>query len=382
MEEKRPNQCVVDGCELDRYDEHGKCILHCEKDNFTKEDCDFFAHALQELYFIKSSGPPNFLVLSDVIFPKLFTPGSYRSQFDIHALDDSFELQIHDCIFLGDTVFKHPKMVVTNSTFNGKVTFRALEFEYCSFTKCTFNSALVADNIESHTDFSILSCNLNDRFSSRESIFYNFKISDSTFNSAVSIHYNTFKINGKVSLSTNTFKSYVNFEDNKFYTALSIRTCGFLSGVSFLGIESLHPNFYDKTTRETYRIIKHSFDSIGNTIEANNYFALEMDKLYSELNWKNNFSEKLLLAINKCTSNFGQNWWLPILWIFGFASIFYFLRKYDPFDYPFLNGIASFIIPYQGIIGTTHQMSKLLTSILFGVLIYQTTVALKRKTRR
>lgn len=102
-----------------------------------------------------------------------------------------------------------------------------------------------------------------------------------------------------------------------------------------------------------------------------------------DLPWKwGNYSEIVLLWINRITSNFGQNWWLPIGWIIGFASLFYYLREYDPFDYPCLNGIASFIIPYQGIIGTTHQMSKLLCSILFGVLIYQTTVALKRKTRR
>ena len=193
--------------------------------------------------------------------------------------------------------------------------------------------------------------------------------------------YNT-KFITKPIISDFRVSDIVNFNHTSFEKGLDLDDAYF-SGTTFFNGITLSSSLYDNScSAATYCMIKDSLDKSGNTIEANKYFALEMDKLYSELKWHKNFPEKLLLSINKCSSNFGQNWWLPIVWMIGFASLFYCLREYDPFDYPCLNGIASFIIPYQGIIGESHQMSKLLTSLLFGVLIYQTTVALKRKTRR
>lgn len=39
----------------------------------------------------------------------------------------------------------------------------------------------------------------------------------------------------------------------------------------------------ERTDRETFRIIKHSFDAVGNHIEANKYFAHEMQACRREL---------------------------------------------------------------------------------------------------
>ena len=451
MEDKRPNQCVVDGCERARYEEHDKCILHCEKSTHFS-NTDFFEHSITKLLksYAVSSSPDGTIIFRQVIFPVLshkfyqhldeflyiYFYGCVFSNFHFSNTNQA-HFEFYNCVFTApctffldnniDVLFLHCKFKSHLQVIGSKEPY-AISTPICN--DCEFNHSLSLINLNCSNDFTdngvfrdinsldiircrmekptkieniadisieyslfinslfiCLSANLSTYISST-TIEKSFTCTSSTFNEPkIFISHSIF--NGIADFSDMNimsfpafesiiFNSFVSFKSAKFLGGFNLDLCNFKSSVNFYNLEV---NF-TALSKETCRIIKKSFDDIGNTTDANKYFALEMGKLYSELSWKNNFSEKLLLSINKYTSNFGQNWWLPIIWMVGLASLFYALREYDPFDYPFLNGIASFIIPYQGIIGTSHQMSKLLTSILFGVLIYQTTVALKRKTRR
>jgi hypothetical protein len=378
MEEKRPNQCVVDGCNLNRYGGHSQCILHCEKKISRNFDVSTFKQSLEDsLDSNLSCLDVKELNFTSIIFPQGITINDLSFLLDLHQ---AISIRWNKCHFT--FMFS-----VSNSSVFSECTFdHVLDIEQAnvsvSFYNCVFNNEFKAENIFLDKLF-IRDCVFNKLFLIFDTSVIFFAVLNSTFKSPVEVCASTLGCDHTIPYINNvTFDSVLSFQDSKFPFGIDFDCCIIKDSPNFRNIEISSKLSTNSTPRETFRLIKHSFDSIGNTIEANKYYALEMDKLYSELTWKNNFSEKLLLSINKYTSNFGQNWWLPIVWMLGFSSLFYALRQYDPFDFPFLNGIASFIIPYQGIIGTTHQMSKLLTSILFGVLIYQTTVALKRKTRR
>ncbi len=89
--------------------------------------------------------------------------------------------------------------------------------------------------------------------------------------------------------------------------------------------------------RETARIIKNSFEQQNNIIEANRFYALEMDEREKELNDKNhkdyNILEWLIFKVHKISSNHSQDWLLVLYWIItiGFISSlfnFYLIDKH------------------------------------------------------
>lgn len=72
-----------------------------------------------------------------------------------------------------------------------------------------------------------------------------------------------------------TFYSFINFREARFNQALDLRATNRQHEPNFLDA-AFSPAALNKTDRETFRIIKHSFDAVGNRIEANKYFAHEM----------------------------------------------------------------------------------------------------------
>ncbi|WP_404419571.1 hypothetical protein [Marinospirillum sp.] len=79
-----------------------------------------------------------------------------------------------------------------------------------------------------------------------------------------------------------TFHTHATFRGAKFLGGLDLDRANFSDEANFLGVD-VDGGDVSKTTRETYRLIKHSFDSIGNHLEANKFFAKEMDKYHKEL---------------------------------------------------------------------------------------------------
>lgn len=77
--------------------------------------------------------------------------------------------------------------------------------------------------------------------------------------------------------------------------------------------------------KNTYRILKNVAIKNNDQPQALIFYQKEMDNHWSITKWKKEFSNKLMLAVNKYTNNFGLNWWLPILMIFGISVIFYYL---------------------------------------------------------
>jgi hypothetical protein len=165
-----------------------------------------------------------------------------------------------------------------------------------------------------------------------------------------------------------------------------------------------YPNFLyaqvqpTNTDIETFRIIKHSFDKVGNTTEANKYFALEMNKQKKETLFWNDPEKKIVLFFNLIFSRYGQSYLLPLLWIF-FITILYtftidFIQTFKVSDFfpnyhlqieviiSNLNSIAKNIIPYQKFLKSGMEFISLVFLLLYTVFIYHFIVAVKRRTKR
>lgn len=191
-----------------------------------------------------------------------------------------------------------------------------------------------------------------------------------------------------------TFLSFVNFRNTKFNGGLDIENINLKEAPNFLNtnINSKYSN------RETFRIIKSSFDKIHNYIEANKYFVYEMQKYKKELQGTNKTQEKLILFLNEKLSNYGQSYIRPMLYMVATSIIYYLLilgyennilygihtsingalEKISSF----VNSVSKNILPFSKTLKVGMEFVSLVFYIIFASLIWQTLVAVKRHTRR
>lgn len=99
-----------------------------------------------------------------------------------------------------------------------------------------------------------------------------------------------------------TFNSFVNFRNTVFHSGLNIENINLKESPNFLNTV-INPK---NSNRETFRIIKNSFDETRNVIEGNKYFAEEMKKYREEIKKTGKWDEKIILWFNSVFSNFGQ----------------------------------------------------------------------------
>jgi hypothetical protein len=75
----------------------------------------------------------------------------------------------------------------------------------------------------------------------------------------------------------------------------------------------------DVANRETARLIKNSFQKIGNGIESNKYKSIELSQYRKEI-WKRrdiipHFMDGMVMFFHWISSNHSKYWVLPFLWI-------------------------------------------------------------------
>ncbi len=191
-----------------------------------------------------------------------------------------------------------------------------------------------------------------------------------------------------------TFKNIPNFRSTKFYCGLDIETANFLGMPNFLNSEVSQLN----TNRETFRIIKNSFDKVGNHIEANKFFVLEMKKRRAELEKTKDWQEKFVFKWNDRLSGFGQSYLKPFLWLVLAIVLLWILDvgKTQNWIYIFddntnsnisfvienINNIAKLFLPFQKFLIVGMEMISLIFYVAYLVLIWQIIVAVKRHTKR
>ncbi|MGM0984800.1 MAG: hypothetical protein ACQEXG_15480 [Pseudomonadota bacterium] len=201
------------------------------------------------------------------------------------------------------------KVVLTNTVFKNKFAFI-----HCPIAKLAIKNV----NFEGLADF-------------YESSFESFLIRKSIFRDFAGFEDCRFGAHGeqkgRIQLRYVTFYSFINFRSAHFLLPVDLRNTN----------RSEPPNFLDctfsvdarkGTDRETFRIIKHSFEAVGNRIEANHFYALEMEAYRRELcagtnqygrHWR--LWERLLVSLNFGLSRHGQSYWQPMLGVLVCAAL-------------------------------------------------------------
>ncbi|WP_187147098.1 hypothetical protein [Psychrobacter arcticus] len=218
-----------------------------------------------------------------------------------------------------------------------------------------------------------------------------------------------------------TFLDFSSFRGANFRSGLDFSKTNLKDKPNFLNVEISRVN----TNRETFRIIKNSFDDTGNNIEANKFFIEEMKAYREEVNKNSrnsnkyifidkvliilkkifnkftneNFYRKFIINANYYISGFGESYIKPTFWLI-FSLIIYTLVLYihglyfDYFDYfiwsgvewfwIFLNNMAMNLLPFSKFLEKKSgiEFISLLFYIWFGILIWQVVVAVKRHTQR
>jgi len=185
-----------------------------------------------------------------------------------------------------------------------------------------------------------------------------------------------------------TFLDFVNFRDAEFHKGLDLRNANFKELPNFLDVEIEFNDKSKNTNRETFRIIKHSFDSVGNTIEANKFFADEMNEERRE----SKGFKKFILNLNYLISNFGQSWIMPLLFIMYFLVLQYLVfclidnwqisNKSLQTIWVELNHTIHNFMPFKKFLVEGKEFISLFFLIIYSILIYNLVIAVKRITKR
>lgn len=312
------NKCSCGNCDLEIFENSDKCILHCEKDDWFKHN-NF--NEKDEKIFISIFGCVNNWKLS-----------SERIDLFWNTLNKTLKENIENN-FLRFTLenINFPAMDVNKSYTEVEL----YKIKYLELKDCTF-----LDIIDMSDFFSVQNLKINDcKF--KENVFFKEKILKEQFffqNNEVfkNIDFFNMEFNGTCSFTNNKFKNeltfnYIIFNDLVIFNNSEIEDLFFQN--TFFRKES---NFLDIKlskvgSRETARIIKDSFEKQNNIIEANKFYALEMEKREKELDFKENFFEWLVFKIHGLSSNHSQDWTLALFWIIN-LTFFYSYLNIQPND--------------------------------------------------
>jgi uncharacterized protein YjbI with pentapeptide repeats len=354
-------KCSVVNCENECFEQENKCILHCDKSVLIN-------------YLEDNTNDENTLVISEINFPENF---NYQLIFDrskaiefwnctFNNIENQISILNHRRIHFYGCKFNKRWIHInidginySNCDFYDEIFFERdlnngenkiytlvmhdcnvykkfdLDFDAINLEQCNIKM-LHLDNSVFHEKVKIKNCNIenhsfiNTRFKSladfyKTEFYSNFffkttfedivVFTESKFHKNVNFEYTTFE---KLALFRKTiFEKNVNFED-----AIIKEEANFLEITSKKDkIEAI-----DVKNRETARIIKNSFEQQNNIIEANRFYALEMEKREKELD-KNikkgeNIIEWLIFKIHSISSDHSQSAYLAFLWIFNLSYLY------------------------------------------------------------
>lgn len=187
-----------------------------------------------------------------------------------------------------------------------------------------------------------------------------------------------------------TFQGYSHFRQATFNKGLNLEYSNIEKEMNFFGIEGLDKKeSIEKTTQETYRIVKYQLQKVGSIIDSNIYHSLELGKREKvcELSCKNwrFLADCLVLNIHKISSNYSTNWFWALLWILFFGVLtnaVIFESYFEPNTW--LNTefykYSYALTPLSEFCGKTWLF--ILNKVVLGYLYYQFVTAIRKDTRK
>jgi len=406
--------------------------FHIESMNL-KEIKVFF----QDCVFLNDWSIHPFSVLEDVltktIFQKCIFNGVISTSTEEHSRDTLIiedhlfnDCEFKDAVFIRRGEFKASlfnnsagyshdlkHLHITGGKFSERFILNNLTIQLLEIKDVEFKGKFeLKDNLISEA--LIKNVNFNELFDAYRTKFKRFKLSKCIFNEFSGFEKCEFGDENKeeeppAEFEYATFLNFTNFRKAKFYCGLDLEHSNLKEAPNFLGA-SINEK---QTNRETFRIIKHSFDKIGNHLEANNYFALEMKKYKSELkekvtsktyfealyNWTIGLFgrnapirwEFLIYKVNEIFSAYGQNYVKP-LYIMILLSLCYTATVCwaghdeafkELLDVSLLNSVVKQIPLYSKLLTVKGlEFISFLYHIMFVSALWHFMVAVKSKTKR
>lgn len=208
-------------------------------------------------------------------------------------------LEVKNCIFdekLKINNFKISSLLIEDTIFNLKLEIKESIISVISFKNS--NVEKVFDAFGSRFNEACFYKSIFEDFAGFEKVVFGVKGKDTEEYKAKFIY--------------TTFMSFSNFRSTKFLSGLDFENSNLKEQPNFLKTEISSRN----TNRETFRVIKHSFDTNGNKLEANKFFVEEMKAYRKELKVNGgSWFERFILFCNRWISNFGSSYIMPIGWL-------------------------------------------------------------------
>ncbi|MFT5874169.1 MAG: hypothetical protein ACI8WT_003129 [Clostridium sp.] len=240
----------------------------------------------------------------------------------------------------------------------------------------------------------------------------------------------------KISFKYVTFSGLVQFRSADFIHGLNLDKTNIEKEINFYNVKGLEKNSEkNKTSQETYRILKFNCEKMGNIIDANHYHSLELEKRKEYLNgkyfvykiknfpseieyflglnenreglekqYKGSLQEWIVFNINYIASIFATSWLLPLLWmivlgVYTSYSVYWSDGTLDKLlEMPKLSYLGSkeyFYDVYEGLKISFKYMSIIkvdeyhgssimffFNKVLLGYLYYQFITAVRKDTRK
>ena len=287
---------------------------------------------------------------------------------------------------------------IENCTFDDRFCLNNHNINKINLRENCFRSKVELKNNDINS-LKIIDCNFSDLFDCYGSKIANFGVEKCIFDGLAIFEKCVFGDSETPSpectrFTHSTFNQLIIMRKARFLSGLDISTINFREFPNFFKVD-VEP---ENTNRETFRIIKHSFDKVGNYIEGNRFFAEEMKKYREELRKEGTFQEKLIFMLNHGISNFGQNYIYPLAWlvlslviysvvIYGYQQnwLYGVSPEWDRFwsmTSTFLNRLANNLLPVQRFLMEGLEFVSLVFYVIFIVLIWQIVIAVKRKVKR
>ncbi|WP_294933042.1 pentapeptide repeat-containing protein [Sulfurimonas sp.] len=316
------------------------CILHCKKDSWNSLEKDELDKKIK-LFF-------------QSIENKIETVNSYHNEHkgsngakgiaDLLQEDGKdFSQYYFDSVIFPDTNEKDPfyklnkeiDIYFNNCRFIGKVNFNSIwKAKSITFNNCIFCNEIEFKNLKFDNNFLFENCRVYAKVNFKNVIFKNY------------VSFIRTRFYDELIFSQSKFEGVTLFNNSKV-NKLTFYNTFFKDETNFLNIE------IKDLTRETARIIKHSFEKLDNIIEANKFYALEMQKREEELSKtkEKNWLDLIVFKFHKLSSNHSQDWLLTLLWMLN-TTILYTHYSFFMVD----EKIEYFVIPFVLNILTTSMI--------------------------
>jgi hypothetical protein len=344
---------------------------------FYYEDDSFCLKVVVE----KDNGSDEHFVLAQNIFGIKFVNCKFNHQFSLR--NNLKLLHFENCVF--------EKRCYVNNQYSKNT--KSISIEKIFIKKTTFNQNFKLHNVE------IKKFHIEDSDFLKNADFYKSHFKNGFDDKQISFHainFHELALFGEavfdefLQFKYVTFRGYTHFRATTFNNGLDLEYANIEKEMNFFAIKNLdNKKSKEKTSQETYRIVKYQLEKVGNIIDANKYAALELDKHRIYVWSRNNvnfelLSDGIVSFLHFISSNNSRYWFVALLWIVivSFVTVVMLEKDYHDINLisqysSILNGFDEFKVNFE-----RDYFVMLFNKVALGYLYYQFLTAIRKNTRK